>query len=644
MNKNEKAPVEASGPIRGQKEKEAADHSLTRPVDSVNGLDQFQAEAEAVAGLVFNGAVIADGKIHRVGTTGKESGQDGAYLFHADGQASGWFKNYRTGVEQTWTARNGKPLSPAEKETLRARIQADKNARREEERQRHAEARAKAVGILKDAPQCPAEHPYLERKGIQPHGVRQGRDGQIIVAVLDEKGAVMSLQFIGPNGQKLFLPGGKIRGGYYVIGKDKAGKLYIAEGFATAASIHEATEATVLVAFNAGNLAAVAVFARAKYPNRQIIVCADDDHKTPGNPGIAKATEAAREAGALLAVPVFAKPGTGTDFNDLHAAEGLEAVKVCLDAAGEPGESGQPMSAPSARKLVALDIATFLARDFPARGSVLSPVIPTQGLVLLYASRGIGKTFVGLSIAYAVASGQSVMRWTAPSARRVLYLDGEMPANVMKERLASIVAGFDLEPPDPSYLTIITPDLQPESMPNLATTEGQAALADYLDGVELVVIDNLATLARHGRENEAESWLPVQGWILELRRRGISVLLVHHAAKGGQQRGTSSREDVLDTVISLRRPDDYQAQEGARFEVHLEKARGICGSEAKPFEAKLIEVNGGLVWTTADIEDVELRRVLELKAEGLSIRDIAEETKISRSRVQRMLKKMGEAA
>ncbi|MBF0482644.1 MAG: AAA family ATPase [Desulfovibrionaceae bacterium] len=312
-----------------------------------------------------------------------------------------------------------------------------------------------------------------------------------------------------------------------------------------------------------------------------------------------------------------------------------EKAGMGLDAISEPG---------AAHKLVAVDVATFLSMELPERGYILSPVIPTQGLVMLYAPRGMGKTYAALSIAYAVASGQSVMRWTAPSARRVLYLDGEMSANEMQERLASIIAGYDLDPPDPSYLKIITPGLNRDFMPNLATSEGQAALAGYLEGVDLVVVDNLATLARHGRENEAESWLPVQGWILELRRRGLSVLMIHHAGKGGNQRGTSSREDVLDTVIALKHPNDYQAEEGARFEVHLEKARGICGNDAKPFEAKLIEVNGGLVWTTADIEDVELRRVLELKAEGLPIRDIAEEVGLSRSKVQRLLKKIGEAA
>jgi len=217
-----------------------------------------------------------------------------------------------------------------------------------------------------------------------------------------------------------------------------------------------------------------------------------------------------------------------------------------------------------------------------------------------------------------------------------------MPANTMQERLAAIVAGYERELPGPEWLRFVTPDLQGMGtrMPNLATPEGQAALQPYLEGVELVVVDNLATLARAGRENDSEGWLPVQEWMLGLRQRGISVCAIHHAGKGGQQRGTSSREDVLDTVIALRRPHDYQQEQGARFEVHLEKARGICGDDAKSFEAQLENQGDALVWRCQDIEDVRLAQVRALLAEKMTVREIADETGISRSTVQRLKRKV----
>src|SRR6185437_841893 len=133
---------------------------------------------------------------------------------------------------------------------------------------------------------------------------------------------------------------------------------------------------------------------------------------------------------------------------------------------------------------------------------------------------------------------------------------------------------------------------------------------------------------------------PIQEWLLRLRRRGVSVLIVHHAGKGGEQRGTSRREDVLDTSISLRRPSDYAPTEGARFEVHFEKARGIHGDRAKPFEAKLETRDGANFWTIREIEDVNLSRVKPLLDDGLSIRDIADETGLSKSTVHRLKKQI----
>jgi putative DNA primase/helicase len=93
-----------------------------------------------------------------------------------------------------------------------------------------------------------------------------------------------------------------------------------------------------------------------------------------------------------------------------------------------------------------------------------------------------------------------------------------------------------------------------------------------LEGVDLLILDNLSTLMATGSEGASNVWLPIQNWLLRLRRKGVAVLIVHHAGVNGRQRGTSRREDALDTVIALRRPDDYLPQQGARFEIHIEKA------------------------------------------------------------------------
>ena len=192
----------------------------------------------------------------------------------------------------------------------------------------------------------------------------------------------------------------------------------------------------------------------------------------------------------------------------------------------------------------------------------------------------------------------------------------------------------------PGMLKVLAGDLRDDGIGNLARLEVQRKLERCLDGVELLILDNLASLLAGQHENDADGWMAVQQWLLRLRRRGISVVVVHHAGKNGEQRGISNREDLLDTSISLRRPSDYSPAEGARFEVHVAKGRGLRGAPALPFEASLATEADKAVWTVRPIEDVESARVEALLADGMSIRDIAEETGIARSTVHRLKKKL----
>jgi hypothetical protein len=191
---------------------------------------------------------------------------------------------------------------------------------------------------------------------------------------------------------------------------------------------------------------------------------------------------------------------------------------------------------------------------------------------------------------------------------------------------------------------LVTPDKQAGAMPDLATLEGQVAVDAIIEpDTSLIIVDNLSCLVRRGgKENEAESWLNVAEWALKHRARGHSVLFVHHSGKNGQQRGTSKREDLLDTVIALKRPAEYDPVQGAVFEVHFEKARGLYGDDTAPFEARLsTDTYGSQVWTTRAVEDTTLDRVIELHQLGLTQGEIAQEIGVNRSTVWRALKKAG---
>ena len=279
--------------------------------------------------------------------------------------------------------------------------------------------------------------------------------------------------------------------------------------------------------------------------------------------------------------------------------------------------------------------AELMTLALPPRELLLDPILPSRGLAMLYGPRGLGKTHVALGIAWAAASGERFLKWHADTPRRVFYVDGEMPAADMQERLRAIGSA-------PDTLTFLLADMQGPGMPDLGTPEGQGVLERAWGETppELLVIDNLSSLVSSARDNDADGWSLMQSWLLRLRRQGVSVLLVHHAGKGGQQRGTSRREDVLDMVIALRRPSDYEPKDGARFEVHLEKARGLYGSVTDPFEARLQpDAVGNPVWSWQPLRDAEFDRAVALFVDGISPGDAAEELGISRATAYRLKKR-----
>lgn len=327
-------------------------------------------------------------------------------------------------------------------------------------------------------------------------------------------------------------------------------------------------------------------------------------------------------------------------WNEKHFADGRTYGKKLIEEVSR-GDNNKSSTEDTARNghsrseksIKVVSLREFLNLEFPPRENIINPWLPTQGLALLYGLRGIGKTLFAMWIAMVTACTGKFLKWEAEKPYGVLYIDGEMPAVVDQERFSNLVISVDIEPMAP--LKLITPDLQEWGMPDLSTIEGQQLIEPHLEGISLVIVDNISTLCRQGRENEAESWLPVQEWGLRLRSKHISVLFVHHSGKGGLQRGTSRREDVLDTIIALKRPQDYLPNEGARFEVHFEKARNLHGDEVKPFEAKLTTVDGKQIWLMKNIEDSLTYRVAELLNEGVAQYDIPDILGVSKGTVSK---------
>lgn len=295
-------------------------------------LNQFESAMREV-GIEPPEHIVADGTLHRFSSSGRQGDDAGYYVFHGDGIPAGHFGDWRTGYSQDWRADTGQEYTPEQKREYAKRKKAIQEERAAEERNRKAQARQKAEDKWTNAQPEIGTHKYLLKKGVGAYGLKS--DGlNLLVPMRDEQGTLHSIQSIGPGGDKKFLPGGRVKGCYYPIGKP-SGVLCIAEGFATAASIHKATGHAVAVAFNSSNLAPVAQALRKKLPEVELIICADDDAKTEGNPGITSATKAAKSVGGVVAIPDFGnnRPESATDFNDLHKHAGKDAVKASIAAA-----------------------------------------------------------------------------------------------------------------------------------------------------------------------------------------------------------------------------------------------------------------------------------------------------------------------
>jgi AAA domain/Bacterial regulatory protein, arsR family len=310
--------------------------------------------------------------------------------------------------------------------------------------------------------------------------------------------------------------------------------------------------------------------------------------------------------------------------------------KAVADAGGTAAVVGR------IQPLRALDVGELARMQFKMREVFLNPWLHSQDLCMIFAARGIGKTHFGLAVAYAVATGGKFAKWQATKPRKVLYLDGELPGGVMQRRL---LMHCPTPEPQEGFLRVFTPDLLPDgrALPDVATIEGQEAMEAFIElDTEVVFLDNLSCWARTGRENEAESWGPVADWILLLRRRGIAVVLIHHAGKGGQQRGTSKREDLLDVVIGLSRPTDYDPSQGAVFVAEFTKARNLAGPDAESIELKLGGTDEQAEWTWRTVETSTYERVVALAKEGLKPGEIVAELEINKSTVSRHLRKARE--
>lgn len=395
---------------------------------------QFAA-AMREAGVAPPEKIVPDGRLHRF---------DAAwYVLHGDGIPAGAFGCWRSGVSETWRADLGRTLTPAEEAAARRRIEEARKAAEAERQERAKRAAAIAKTLWDEAEPDPANHPYLVRKGVvptvtlrtlhatnfarragyAPHARGEPLEGQLLIAPVKAPGLPFpaTLELIDEQGRKSALAGGVKGGGYWATAPlPQSGRLVLAEGVATAASIAQALGEPVAAALSVGNLRAAAETIKAERPGVQIAIAADLGEGAKPHPAAAKAAE-------VLRCPLVAPPadlGKGGDFNDLHVRQGLEAVRRCFEAP---------------------DVVLMRAADLrmePVRW-LWEGWLPRGKLALLAGAPGSGKTTLAMQFAAVVSAGGTWPDGARCEAADVVVWSAEdSPADTLAPRL--LAAGANL--------------------------------------------------------------------------------------------------------------------------------------------------------------------------------------------------------
>jgi putative DNA primase/helicase len=550
-----------------------------------NITEQFK-QAMRDAGLEPPDRIEPD-KFMRFPSIGKSQSKNAGWCrLFPDGDG-GSYGDWSQDIIGTWFAK--KHYTPAERIAVDRQIAISRAQADQERKARYAAAASSALEIWKQAAQASEDHPYLKRKGIKPHGVKLS-EGKLVIPIRI-KSDICSLQFIAPDGEKRFLPSGQITGGYFSIGKPND-IICITEGFATGASVYEATGYAVAVAFNCGNLDNVTKAMRGKFPNAKLIVCADDDYKSLNNPGHSAANLAAQNNGGMVAIPSFGdnRPDNATDFNDMHQHCGLAAVKQAIERAMAMPPEKASLTNKSAvstqvtsRKIDLVNAATikpeaitWLWNDWLARGK----------LHILAGAAGTGKTTLSLSIAATISKGGLFADGSKAERGNVIIWSGEDDASdTIIPRL--IGAGADL-----SRIQIINGCISDTERDAFDPSSDICLLQDavtVMGGVSLFLIDPIVTAVSGDMHKANDVRRGLQPLVDFAMQNNAAILGITHFSKGSK--GASPQERVIGSqafsavarvVLVAAKQDDGQTRVLAKAKANICLDQGGIEYEIEP--------------------------------------------------------------
>jgi len=491
-------------------------------------------------GLRLPGQPIADGEIQRVPVASSKTNNDiaGWYVIFImdNGLVFADYGDWRTGKKAKWSSREPATFTAeenAEFEQHKVKVKAERD-------RQHGEAAKEAYEIwMGSLPSAPHD-PYLLTKHVQPHGTKIAvNDGRLIIPVMVEN-TLWSLQYIDANGNKRFHPGSKVNGGYYKI-DGAQNTAVVAEGFSTAATIAEATGYTTYCAFNAGNLEKVV--SDAKRHHTKLLIAGDDDKWTDGNPGRKAAEAAARKHSCSVVFPTVSnETDNPTDFNDMAAIDGIDAVRTAIMAA----DTGIILE-PRFERLRPLTLEQLKNR--PPRTMLVKGLLGVGEMSVWIGEPKCGKSFLVTHLGLAVATGQE---WCGKKVKQgpVVYIVAEGAGGFAKRIDAHRQhhGGIDEAPffAIPTGVNLL--DADADIVPLIYWVKEH--------GAQLVVIDTLSRTMAGGNENGPEDMGAYIANCDRIREEtGAHVLIVHHKPKGKNNtpRGHSSLFGAVDALVLIEK-------------------------------------------------------------------------------------------
>ncbi len=275
----------------------------------------------------------------------------------------------------------------------------------------------------------------------------------------------------------------------------------------------------------------------------------------------------------------------------------------------------------------------------PAFEYAMFPWLPIQGIAFIFAATGVGKTLFAMNAGYAMASGGNFLRYKCPKPRRVLYVDGEMAFNQVYSRFMSIVKQQGKLLFEDNFM-LYTPDKANIRPFKICQPEGQAFYTSKVEenGIDVLILDNLSVLSAFD-ENSSSEWKAIQDWLLSLREKGITIMVVHHSGKDKSgYRGTSRMLDCADSAICLQNMcgDDLESEKimARKFKISYPKNRHFGGIHAIPFEVSLSEDG----WSFDSSDKNNTQRIMEMLDMGMKAPQIAKSMSVTDTYVYKIIR------